>query len=69
MCTLIGWGATNLVSDVLQKVKVPVISDSECKQYFGKEIFSSMMCAGYQEGDSASDACQEQSFSLTKFNL
>ena len=67
MCTLIGWGATNLVSDELQKVKVPVIADSECKQYFGKEIFSSMMCAGYQEGDS--DVCQELSFSLTKFNF
>ncbi|MCL4137249.1 UNVERIFIED_CONTAM: hypothetical protein GTU68_007593 [Idotea baltica] len=40
-----------IVSDILQKVTVPVVSDEECRRnYAGLEVADSMICAGYQEG-------------------
>ena len=62
---MIGWGLTDSDSDslseVLQKVTVPVISDNECKEIHGEDVFPSMICAGSggQQG-----ACQAKSFSL-----
>merc|ERR1711973_359748 len=53
MCTVIGWGEgssyqyPDQIAKVLQKVTVPVISDAECKQQYGEEVYPSMICAGY----------------------
>jgi len=59
-CTVIGWGATDsdpsFSSTVLQKVTVPVISDADCKQYYGEDVFPSMICAGGQKGSCWGDA-------------
>ena len=62
---MIGWGFTDSdspsLSEVLQKVTVPVISDTECKEIHGEDFFPSMICAGSggQQG-----ACQAKSFLL-----
>ena len=61
---MIGWGVTDsdpiFGSTVLQKVTVPVISDADCKQYHGEDVFPSMICAGGQQG-----SCQAK---LLSFN-
>ena len=66
LCTVIGWGGTdinqNLLSEVLQKVTVPLISNSECKKYYEEELFPSMICTGGQE--SGKETCQVKSLSL-----
>uniref|UniRef100_A0A8C5IHG4 Chymotrypsin like n=1 Tax=Junco hyemalis TaxID=40217 RepID=A0A8C5IHG4_JUNHY len=45
-----GWGRTNpnsqALASVLQQVTVPLISQSQCMQYWGNQITSSMICAG-----------------------
>ncbi|MCL4132901.1 UNVERIFIED_CONTAM: hypothetical protein GTU68_048044 [Idotea baltica] len=49
-----------IVSDILQKVTVPVVSDEECRRnYAGLEVADSMICAGYPEG--GKDSCQGDS--------
>jgi len=62
-CTVTGWGTieeNGPLPDVLQKVEVPLISDEACQEDYGSfEIFSSMMCAGYEEG--GKDSCQGDS--------
>uniref|UniRef100_A0A8C3E503 Chymotrypsin like n=1 Tax=Corvus moneduloides TaxID=1196302 RepID=A0A8C3E503_CORMO len=39
-----GWGRTN--PNFLQQVTVPLISQSQCMQYWGNRITSAMICAG-----------------------
>jgi len=52
-------GAQNL-SNKLRDVKVPAISNSQCKSYLGNnEITSKMVCAGYEAGKK--DSCQGDS--------
>uniref|UniRef100_U3JX74 Chymotrypsin like n=1 Tax=Ficedula albicollis TaxID=59894 RepID=U3JX74_FICAL len=45
-----GWGRTNpnsqALATVLQQVSVPLISQSQCMQYWGNAITSAMICAG-----------------------
>ncbi|KAM4894585.1 chymotrypsin-like protease CTRL-1 [Sylvia borin] len=45
-----GWGRTNpnsqALAAVLQQVTVPLISQSQCMQYWGSRITSAMICAG-----------------------
>ncbi|NXL91740.1 CTRL protease, partial [Alectura lathami] len=45
-----GWGRTrttsNALAERLQQVTLPLISESQCKQYWGSSITSSMLCAG-----------------------
>ncbi|NXW04822.1 CTRL protease, partial [Fregetta grallaria] len=49
-CVTTGWGRTNTNSQALavrlQQVTLPLISQSQCKQYWGNRITSSMLCAG-----------------------
>ncbi|XP_021937382.1 trypsin-1-like isoform X2 [Zootermopsis nevadensis] len=61
---VIGWGTTEQYggsSDVLNEVKVPIMSNKECRMtpYGNKAITENMMCAGFPEGKK--DACQGDS--------
>ncbi|KAJ8724284.1 hypothetical protein PYW08_015758 [Mythimna loreyi] len=60
---VIGWGVTDeggSVSNTLQEVKVPIVSNAECKdRSYGRRITDNMMCAG--EPDGGRDACQGDS--------
>ncbi|XP_026732150.1 trypsin-like [Trichoplusia ni] len=60
---VIGWGVTDeggSVSNTLQEVKVPIVSNTECKERsYGRRITENMMCAG--EPDGGRDACQGDS--------
>lgn len=56
-----GWGvkkAGGATSATLQEVKVPIMSNKECKNssYGSSRITENMMCAGYPEGKK--DSCQ-----------
>jgi secreted trypsin-like serine protease len=56
-----GWGATSEggdTADILQKVDLPVISNSQCSSWLNG-ITDNMLCAGYEEG--GKDACQGDS--------
>ncbi|XP_058450140.1 trypsin-like [Malaya genurostris] len=63
MATIIGWGTTanGSLSDMLQQLTVPVLSNQECKRtgYFRFQITSRMLCAGFLEG--GRDSCQGDS--------
>ncbi|CAG9759963.1 unnamed protein product [Ceutorhynchus assimilis] len=59
-----GWGAINFngpSSSVLQKVKIPIIDNSQCEKVFAKQsiIDDTIICAGYSEG--GKDSCQGDS--------
>ncbi|KAK7068146.1 Trypsin-2 [Halocaridina rubra] len=58
-CTMTGWGAlseTGDITDILQKVVIPVISRTLCKIIYGDGAVSDgMICAGLLEG--GADAC------------
>ncbi|KAG6445009.1 trypsin-1-like [Manduca sexta] len=57
-----GWGTTEeggSVSDTLQEVKVPIVSNDECRKGYGGRITENMICAGEKEG--GKDACQGDS--------
>ena len=59
-----GWGQrseSGYPPDTLQKVRVPVVSDEECRQEYRQveRISRSMLCAGYHEG--GRDSCQGDS--------
>ncbi|XP_001658197.2 trypsin [Aedes aegypti] len=60
---LIGWGTTadGDLSDTLQQLTVPIMSNQECKRsgYFRFQITNRMMCAGYLDG--GRDSCQGDS--------
>ncbi|NWY53491.1 CTRL protease, partial [Chionis minor] len=49
-CVTTGWGRISTSSQApaqrLQQVALPLISPSQCKQYWGNRITSSMLCAG-----------------------
>ncbi|NWU95995.1 CTRL protease, partial [Upupa epops] len=49
-CVTTGWGRANPNSQSLparlQQVTLPIISQSQCMQYWGNRITSSMLCAG-----------------------
>ncbi|XP_025162329.1 trypsin-1 isoform X2 [Harpegnathos saltator] len=59
-----GWGAiveAGPVSQTLQEVTVPIISNGECRSmnYPSRRITDNMLCAGYSEG--GKDSCQGDS--------
>jgi len=62
-CTVTGWGTLReggSVSDVLQEVSVPLITDAKCRQQYGTStIKDHMLCAGHDQG--GKDACQGDS--------
>ncbi|KAM0734724.1 Trypsin-1 [Formica fusca] len=59
-----GWGAINEggpVSNTLQEVVVPILSNAECRatKYPSRKITDNMLCAGYKQG--GKDSCQGDS--------
>jgi len=40
-------------ASVLQDVKVPAMTNDQCKQYYGNLVTDNMLCAGFQEGGKA----------------
>ncbi|XP_014669797.1 PREDICTED: trypsin-7-like [Priapulus caudatus] len=58
-----GWGSVReggYISNILQAVQVPVITNALCKKQYGSSsITDDMLCAGYPEG--GKDACQGDS--------
>ncbi|XP_012215628.1 trypsin-1-like [Linepithema humile] len=59
-----GWGAIReggMVSQTLQEVTVPILSNVECRatKYPTRKITDNMLCAGYTEG--GKDSCQGDS--------
>ena len=62
ICALIGFGRLSSggsAPDVLQQVKVPIVSDSRCRRAYGSSIHDSMICAGLDQG--GKDSCQGDS--------
>ncbi|GIY55733.1 trypsin-1 [Caerostris extrusa] len=60
--TVSGWGTTSQggsLSESLQAVDVPILSDDQCKEVYKDSYESTMMCAGYEEG--GQDSCQGDS--------
>lgn len=61
--TVAGWGTTNdassSVSQLLQKVNVPVQTNAECNAQYGGVITDRMLCAGKREG--GQDSCRGDS--------
>ncbi|XP_046675171.1 trypsin-like [Homalodisca vitripennis] len=63
--TVAGWGRLaerkKKTSELLRKVEVPILSESECKSkgYPDSKITENMICAGYTDGKK--DACQGDS--------
>lgn len=61
--TVTGWGklSNGSLSNTLQQVKVPIMTNPQCKKsaYRPSRITDNMMCAGYPEG--GQDACQGDS--------
>jgi len=60
-----GWGAIReggMVSQTLQEVTVPILSNAECRatKYPERKITDNMLCAGYSEG--GKDSCQVRSY-------
>ncbi|KAK8748299.1 hypothetical protein OTU49_016060, partial [Cherax quadricarinatus] len=62
-CVVTGWGTLEEGGDtpnILQKVTVPLVSDSECRDdYSVDDVSDSMICAGVAEG--GKDSCQGDS--------
>ncbi|XP_008418960.1 coagulation factor IXa isoform X2 [Poecilia reticulata] len=60
--TVSGWGRTRFMgftSNILQKVEVPLVDQTECKKSSNERITPVMFCAGFY--DVAKDACQGDS--------
>uniref|UniRef100_A0A3B3YCH7 Coagulation factor IX n=1 Tax=Poecilia mexicana TaxID=48701 RepID=A0A3B3YCH7_9TELE len=60
--TVSGWGRTRfmgITSNILQKVEVPLVDQTECKKSSNERITPVMFCAGFY--DVAKDACQGDS--------
>ncbi|XP_067421780.1 trypsin I-P38-like [Emydura macquarii macquarii] len=62
-CLISGWGNTlssgTNYPDLLQCLKAPVLSSSECSNAYPGQITSNMICIGYLEG--GKDSCQGDS--------
>ncbi|XP_034029904.1 trypsin-2-like [Thalassophryne amazonica] len=62
MCLVSGWGNTMSSTadrNKLQCLKIPILSDRDCKNSYPGMITDSMFCAGYLEG--GKDSCQGDS--------
>uniref|UniRef100_A0A8C3UNU0 Peptidase S1 domain-containing protein n=1 Tax=Catharus ustulatus TaxID=91951 RepID=A0A8C3UNU0_CATUS len=59
-CTVMGWGSTSKsYPDVPQCLNVTVLEDSACRDAYGAQVTSDMLCAGL--GESGKDSCQGDS--------
>lgn len=59
---VLGWGDTEEGGqgvDQLREVDVPIVSNSQCNDYYNGDISDNMLCAGIEEG--GIDACQGDS--------
>lgn len=57
-----GWGATSeggSTATILQKVRVPIVSNATCNASYGGGITANMLCAGFAAG--GKDSCQGDS--------
>lgn len=57
-----GWGATSeggSSASILQKVRLPIVSNTTCNEAYGGGITAAMLCAGFAEG--GKDSCQGDS--------
>ncbi|XP_055616515.1 trypsin-like [Toxorhynchites rutilus septentrionalis] len=58
-----GWGRTaaGVLSDTLQELRVPILSNARCRRlgYWSFQITNKMLCAGYVQG--GRDSCQGDS--------
>ncbi len=60
LATTIGWGVTDLDSDLLQEVHTPIFDQDACHEVYSDSInFETQICAGTPEG--GVDACQGDS--------
>ncbi|VUD46258.1 Trypsin [Thalassocella blandensis] len=62
MVRVLGWGATSEggpSTNQLQRVDVPIVSQSTCNANYGGGIDNTMLCAGYTSG--GKDSCQGDS--------
>lgn len=62
LATVTGWGTTSeggVVSNTLQKVSIPIVSNATCNQALPWTITQNMICAGYAAG--GKDSCQGDS--------
>ncbi|TQV89497.1 trypsin-like serine protease [Aliikangiella coralliicola] len=60
LATAVGWGTSNLSSNLLQDVHLPVYDDQSCHDvYFNAVNFETQICGGTPEG--GIDACQGDS--------
>ena len=63
MTSVIGWGITDVsvgvVSDSLQQVDVPIVSQETCREIYPTSLTERMLCAGYVQG--GSDSCRGDS--------
>lgn len=60
LCVITGWGATETVSNprILQEATVPIVSQAQCMQFWGRNsITDAMICAGA----SGASSCQGDS--------
>jgi hypothetical protein len=61
LATVIGWGVSDLGSDLLQQVHLPIFDDAACQAVYGEGSanFDTQICAGVAEG--GVDSCQGDS--------
>jgi secreted trypsin-like serine protease len=60
LATAVGWGASDLNSDLLQEVHVPIFDQAACHDVYSEAInFETQICAGVPEG--GIDTCQGDS--------
>ena len=60
LATTIGWGVTDLDSDLLQEVHTPIVDQDACHEVYSDSInFETQICAGTPEG--GVNACQGDS--------
>jgi secreted trypsin-like serine protease len=59
LCSVLGWGKTNITAPqnnkVLHEVQVPIVKKKKCKKAFSFRVTNSQLCAGYSKGKK--DAC------------
>ncbi|CAB3984307.1 MAM and LDL-receptor class A domain-containing 1-like isoform X1 [Paramuricea clavata] len=62
-CYITGWGRTGASkpgATVLQQARLPVISESKCRQHMGSQVTRQMICAGFG-GNSTVSGCNGDS--------
>ena len=61
-CFITGWGTLSSGGsqpNILQEAEVPIVTQQECRKFYGSTITDQMICAGYAAG--GIDSCQGDS--------